>query len=158
MSRVGVPRIDQVNVVVGDVVAASQFLTDLGVDLPAAPEGWEAHHRSIPTATSLHGGHDRAEPAFDIDLDSNAFAQWWGALAPSFCGVVLNLRVDERSEVDHLYERAMAVGGTTLKAPYDAFWGARFAVVEGPGPIAVGIMSVPDAAHRTAPPDPSSLQ
>ncbi|MFP3906942.1 MAG: hypothetical protein ACLFRV_12245 [Acidimicrobiales bacterium] len=152
------PRVDQVNVVVGDVVGAAQFLADLGVDLPAAPEGWEAHHRSIPTATSLHGGHDLVEPAFGIDLDSNAFARWWGALAPSFSGVVVDLRVDERSEVDHLYERAISIGGTALKDPYDAFWGARFAVIEGPGPIAVGIMSVPDAAHRTAPPDPRSLQ
>lgn len=43
------PRVDQINVVVGDVVAAAQFLTDLGIELPAAPEGWEAHHRSCPT-------------------------------------------------------------------------------------------------------------
>lgn len=152
------PRVDQVNVVVDDVAAAAHFLTELGVDLPAAPEGWEAHHRSIPTATSSHGGHDRVDPAFDVDLDSSVFARWWGALAPSFNGVVINLRVDERSDVDQLHERAIAVGGATLKAPYDAFWGARFAVVEGPGPLAIGIMSVPDPALRTLPPDPSSLQ
>ncbi|CAN5545548.1 hypothetical protein BH20ACT2_BH20ACT2_01870 [soil metagenome] len=72
--------------------------------------------------------------------------------------MVINLRVDERSDVDRLYELALSIDGRSLKSPYDAFWGSRFALVEGPGPIAVGIMSVPDAAYRTAPPDPSLLR
>lgn len=154
---VGAPRIDQINVVVADVDAAARFLVGLGVDLPDAPGGWEAHHRSVPAATSLHGGHELVEPTFEIDLDSAVFAQRWGGLPPSFSGVVLNLRVDERIEVDRLHERALSFGGRSVKPPYDAFWGSRFAVVEGPGPLIVGLMSVPDPAHRSAPPDPASL-
>jgi hypothetical protein len=104
-----------------------------------------------------HVGHDLVEPAFGIDLDSSAFAQRWGGLAASFRGVVVNLRVDERTHVDRLYEQALPIGGRSVTSPYDAFWGSRYAVVEGPGPIVVGIMSVPDAAHRSAPPNPSSF-
>jgi hypothetical protein len=43
------------------------------------------------------------------------------------------------------------------QAPYDAFWGARYAVVEGPGPIMVDLMSGTDPAHRSAPPDVASF-
>lgn len=142
--------------VVPDVEAAARFLTGLGIDLPAAPEGWEAHHRAIPTATSVHSGHDLTE-RFGIDLDSSAFAELWGGLASSFTGVVVNLRVDERADVDRLHDLALSIGGRSLKGPYDAFWGSRFAVVEGPGPLTVGLMSVPDGDRRSAPPDPSSL-
>jgi hypothetical protein len=155
--RVSAPRIDQINVVVGEVEAAAQFLIGLGVQLHAAPPGWDAHHRTISTATSLHVGHELAEPAFGIDLDSSTFAQQWGGLAPSFSGVVVNVRVDERHVVDRLYDRALSIGGRSLKLPYDAFWGSRYAVVEGPGSIVVSVMSVPDAADRSAPPDRNSF-
>ena len=53
-----------------------------------------------------------------------------GGLDPSFTGVVLNVRVDERDEVDQLHDSAQAIGGRSLKSPYDAFWGSRYAVVE----------------------------
>lgn len=152
------PQIDQVNIVVGDVDGAARFLIQLGIELPVAPPGWGGHHRTVPSATSLHGGHDLAEPTFGIDLDSSAFAHHWGGLDPTFNGVVVNLRVDERFEVDRLHELACSIGGRSLKLPFDAFWGSRFALVEAPGPLAVGIMSAPDDEHRSRPPDPSSLR
>jgi uncharacterized glyoxalase superfamily protein PhnB len=71
--------------------------------------------------------------------------------------VVVNVRVDERHVVDRLYDRALSIGGRSLKLPYDAFWGSRYAVVEGPGSIVVSVMSVPDAADRSAPPDRNSF-
>jgi uncharacterized glyoxalase superfamily protein PhnB len=40
-----------------------------------------------------------------------------------------------------------------LQAPYDAFWGARYADVEDPNGIAVGLMSPISAEHRSQPPD-----
>lgn len=153
----GGPRIDQINIVVGDVDRAAKFLIQLGVDVPAAPHGWDAHHRAVPTATSTHGGHDLAQPAFGLDFDSSAFAHRWGGLDPSFNGAVVNLRVDERSDVDRLHELACSIGGLSLRLPYDAFWGSRFALLQGPGSLIVGIMSVPDDKHRSAPPDPSSF-
>ena len=152
------PRVDQINVVVSDVDAASGFLHELGVDVPTATAEWTAwdpHHRTVPAATSPQG--NETEPTFDIDLDSSAFARYWGGLPSSFAGVVIDLRVDERAGVDQLYERALSVGGRSLKEPYDAFWGARFAVVEGPGPLVVGLMSVRDPDHASAPPDPATF-
>lgn len=150
-------RIDQINLVVKDVEAATQFLIQLGLEIAAAPPGWESHHRTIPTSTSLHGGHDLDSPTFGIDLDSVVFAQQWGGLDPSCTGVVLNVRVDERDDVDQLHDSAQAIGGRSLKSPYDAFWGFRYAIVEGPGSVVVGLMSVHDPARRTSPPNPNSF-
>jgi hypothetical protein len=143
---VAAPRIDQINVVVADVAAATRFLVDLGVELPPAPPGWEAHHVNAPTA-----------PEFEIELDSGVFAQEWGGLPATFRGVVLNVRVDARGDVDALHRRAVSLGAQTLRKPYDAFWGSRFAVVEGPGPVALGILSPREADRMSAPPDPTTF-
>lgn len=116
------PRIDQVNVVVADVVAAVRFLADLGVDTPNTLAVWEQHHQPVSALTSPHGGHEHGEPTFGIDIDSSAFAQWWGGLPSSFTGVVMNVRVDERPDVDQLHERGVSSGGRSLKPPHDAFW------------------------------------
>ena len=143
------PRIDQINVVVPDLAAATEFLRGLGLDLPAGQPGWEAwdaHHREVATAAS-----------FALDLDSAKFAAHWGGLDRSSGGVVVDVRVDERTEVDRLHELALSLGARSVKAPHDAFFGSRFALVEAPGPLHVGLMSVRDEAHRSAPPDLASF-
>lgn len=138
-------RFDQVNVVVPDVRGAAGFLRALGAEVPEAAEGWaewEAHHVAFPTVAD----------GFDADLDSSAFASHWGGLPRDFVGVVVNLRVADRAAVDETFERAVALGAEGLRPPYDAFWGARYAAVRGPGPLAVGIMSPADPALRTESP------
>lgn len=39
-----------------------------------------------------------------------------------------------------------------LQPPFDAFWGARYAVIEGPDGVAVGIMSPVSPDERSPPP------
>jgi uncharacterized glyoxalase superfamily protein PhnB len=90
---------------------------------------------------------------FDVDLDSGAFARWWGGVPSDHSpGVVVNLAVDERRDVDRLHERAIELGAQELRAPFDAFWGSRYAVVLAPGPICVGVMSPRDMARSSPPP------
>jgi hypothetical protein len=135
----------QVNIVVPDVVGAAGFLRDLGAEVPEASDEWSewaSHHVSFPAV----------EPVFEADLDSPAFAAHWGGLPEDFAGVVVNLRASDRRAVDEAFERALALGAERLRAPYDAFWGARYAVVSGPGPTVVGIMSPADPASRGEPP------
>ena len=139
-------RIDQVNIVVRDAAATAEFLNGLGIPVPSTDSAWDAHHRNVP-----------ADSTFAIDLDSTAFAAHWGGLPTGYSGVVLEVRVDDRREVDQLHERALTLGARSVRAPYDAFWGSRFALVEAPGPAYVGLISVRDDAHRGPPPDPSSL-
>jgi hypothetical protein len=137
------PRFGSVNVVVTDVGAAASFLVALEVDLkPSLPE-WTTHHRSLDADVS----------SFDADLDSPAFAGWWGGVPEELVpGVVVNLRVDSRDDVDRLHRQAIGLGASELKAPWDAFWGSRYSVVLAPGPLCLGLMSEPDASRRTAPP------
>jgi predicted lactoylglutathione lyase len=143
------PRFGSINVIVDDVAAAARFLADLGVDFePTLPE-WASYHRSFAADVS----------DFDADIDDPSFATWWGGVprdgvAPPF---VVNLRVDSREEVDQLYRQGLATGAVELKAPFDAFWGARYAVMLAPGPLCVGVMSVPEPGRRTAPPPISAF-
>jgi hypothetical protein len=145
---VGGPRFGSINVVVDDVPAAAGFLSDLGVELEPAPAEWERHHRSLPASGS----------EADADIDSPAFAAWWGGVPDeSAPRCVVNVRVDGRDDVDRLYQHALDAGAVSLKAPFDAFWGARYAVVLAPGPLCLGVMSPPEQARRTAPPPISAF-
>src|SRR4051794_11716055 len=112
------PRIDQINIVAPDPRAAVAFLAALGVKVDRTLAEWEGHHRNLPVAGDL-----------EAELDSPAFATYGGGLPDGFSGVVVDLRVDERNEVDALYARALEAGATALRPPYDAFWGSRFATV-----------------------------
>jgi uncharacterized glyoxalase superfamily protein PhnB len=68
---------------------------------------------------------------------------------------VLGFKVDTRAEVDALVSALVAEGVAVQQEPYDAFWGARYAVVCDPDGNGVGIMSPVDAAFRHAAPSPS---
>jgi hypothetical protein len=141
--EVAQPRFGSVNVVVADVVAAASFLGALGVDLePTRPE-WATHHRSFDADVSN----------FDADLDSPAFAGWWGGVPGDMVpGVVVNLRVDGRDDVDRLHQHAIELGARELKPPWDTFWGSRYSVILAPGPLCVGLMSEPEKSRRSGPP------
>ena len=143
-------RFDQVNIVVPDVAGAAGFLRALGAEVQETSDEWAewaAHH--VGLSASAEG--------FDADLDSPAYARHWGGLPGDFVGVVVNLRANDRKAVDAAFERALSLGGEGLRVPYDAFWGARYAVVRGPGPIVVGIMSPSDPESRGEPPPVSDF-
>jgi catechol 2,3-dioxygenase-like lactoylglutathione lyase family enzyme len=137
------PVLDQVNLVVRDMDAALEFYRRLGVAIPDRDPAWDAHHRSANTPGGI-----------DFDLDSQKFGAMWnaGATGP---GPVLGFRVPSRASVDRLHAELTGAGYRSQQEPYDAFWGARYAVVEDPDRNAVGIMSESDEAYRTAPPDVS---
>jgi uncharacterized glyoxalase superfamily protein PhnB len=63
--------------------------------------------------------------------------------------VVVGFRVASRDDVDRLYADMTGAGYRGQQPPYDAFWGARYAVVEDPDGNAVGIMSPSDPDRRS---------
>jgi predicted lactoylglutathione lyase len=140
--------LDQINVVVSDLPTTVAFLEALGVAFSemTMPE-WLQHHRTIESTAD----------GLDADLDSSAFAAYWGGVPADWTGVVVTLRTPSRAAVDELFERAAASGATALRPPHDAFWGSRAAFIGAPGGIVVGLVSPGDAEHHTAPPDPTSL-
>ena len=54
--------------------------------------------------------------------------------------------------MDRLHAKLTALGHPSAQPPWDAFWGARYAIVEDPDGTHVGIMSPSDPARRRAPP------
>lgn len=141
------PRVtlNQINLVAAELPAVVEFYRLLGLEIAEVTPAWEAwkpHHRNA----NVVGG-----AKLDFDLDSLAFARMWGSDNVPV-GALLGFGVDSREGVDTLYERVTAAGYTGLRAPYDAFWGARYAVVLDPSGVAVGLMSSADPALRSAPP------
>ena len=140
-------HLDQVNIVVSDMEASVSFYRRLGLDIDDGGSGewapWAPHHRN-----------SRGAGGADVDLDSPAFASQWNQGWPGGTGAVLNFRVPNRGDVDRLYDELTGAGYTGQQEPYDAFWGARFAVVADPDGNSVGLMSPQDGAMRAAPPLP----
>jgi len=141
---------DQVNIVSGDPAASIAFYRRLGVEIPEASV-WR-------TATGIH--HVSAQRAdetseADLDIDSAAFARiWntgWRGRADLGGRVVLGFRLPSREAVDETYAELTGAGHRGLQPPDDAFWGARYAIVEDPDGIAVGLMS-PISPERKSPP------
>lgn len=98
----------------------------------------------------------KSEQGPTLDLDSAAFAQVWNtgwAGAVALAGrIVVGFGVASREAVDDTYADMTGAGYAGLQPPFDAFWGARYAVIEGPDGVAVGIMSPVSPDKRTPPP------
>jgi len=146
------PKFDQLNIVSGNVAASVAFYRRLGVDIP--------EERIWNTKTGAHHASGKSSAdgeALDFDIDSTAFAQKWNAgwKGRGNLGgrVVLGFGVPSRGRVDELYGELKAAGHAGLQEPFDAFWGARYAIIEDPDGIAVGLMSPMSAEFRSPPPE-----
>lgn len=138
------PEVDQFNLVVSGMAAAVAFYRRLGFTVPDTDPEWQDHHRTV------------AGQGLDVDLDSEAFARHWDRGWSGGMGV-LGVRVASREAVDALYAEVTGAGARSQQPPYDAFWGARYAVVEDPDGHPVGIMSPADPARRSDPGFPVAL-
>lgn len=138
------PVLDQINVVVRDMEAMTAFYRRLGVRIDDPPAPWDRHHRTAATPEGL-----------DLDLDSREFATVWNrGWSAADAGVVIGFRVADRDAVDQTYLDLTSAGYVGQQPPYDAFWGARYAIVEDPDGNSVGLMSPVDPARRASPPAP----
>jgi uncharacterized glyoxalase superfamily protein PhnB len=144
-------RLDQINIVSGDLDASIAFYRRLGVDIP--------EQRVWRTASGIHhvSAGETENSAIDFDLDSATFARIWNTGWQGRCDlpgkVVVGLKLSSRDAVDATYADLTGAGYTGLQAPYDAFWGSRYAVIEDPDGIAVGLMSPSSAELRSPPPE-----
>jgi uncharacterized glyoxalase superfamily protein PhnB len=146
------PKFNQLNIVSANLAASLEFYRRLGVEIPE-----EAVWR---TSTGIHHASAKApadEEMLDLDIDSIAFARKWNS---GWSGrddlkgrVVVGFHVPSRSGVDELYGKLTEAGYVGLQAPNDAFWGARYAVVEDPDGVAVGLMSPVSPELRSQPPE-----
>jgi uncharacterized glyoxalase superfamily protein PhnB len=89
-------------------------------------------------------------------LDSRALARTYNRgwqRNPGGGNVVIGFKLATRRSVDAICAKLAKAGHKVLQPPYDAFWGARYAVVADPDGNHVGIMSPSDPKKRRPPPE-----
>jgi uncharacterized glyoxalase superfamily protein PhnB len=144
MAEEDIPVLDQVNVISGDLQRSLDFYRLLGAVFP----------RPLPNSAGQLF-HVNSEP-YDgarLELDSVEFAPVWNAgwagRADLQGRIVLGFRIATREGVDQRFKSLTSAGYRELQPPFDAFWGARYAIVEDPDGIAIGLMSPIDPARKT---------
>jgi predicted lactoylglutathione lyase len=140
-----VPDLHMLNLVVHDIEASAEFYQRLGVVRPQGP------------AT---GGHValRMPSGFSLELDEAESAQLWHAgfrSDPASVSVVIGFALESREAVDDRYAELTSAGYQGRQPPFDAFWGARYAIVADPDGNDVGLMSPIEDSRRFSPPEQS---
>lgn len=115
-------RLDVIGLVVEDMPRSLAFYRHLGLDLPT-----EADHQPHVEA-ALPGG---LRLAFDTVETIRSFDPGWEPRKGSN-RVSLAFRVNAPADVDSAYDEVVALGYHGHKAPWDAFWGQRYAIVHDP--------------------------
>ncbi len=136
----------QINLLVSDMAATVEFYRLLELDFADAfewPAGSGAHHIDDITGDGVYMAFDDAPMA----------RIWAKGFDPGRRGgnVVVGLMVAARDDVDRLVERVRNAGHPVACEPYDAFFGARYAIVIDPDGNQVGLKSPIDDERRYIP-------
>jgi uncharacterized glyoxalase superfamily protein PhnB len=138
--------VSQVNIVAKNFDATLEFYRMVGLEIPAPmrqPEG------------ALHAEAKTSGGAL-LELDNEYLGRIYHAgvrsAEPQLCRVIIGVTLENREQVDSTYARLVAAGHRGRQPPYDAFWGARYAVVADPDGNDLGLMSPIDEKHRSWPP------
>lgn len=137
------PDLHMLNVVVRDMSASVDFYRQLGVVVPDDVDASGMH-----VQLRMPGG-------LSVELDTAESARIWHAgwrTDPASVSVVMGFALESREAVDETYGRLTAAGYLGRQPPFDAFWGARYAIVADPDGNDVGLMSPLDESRRTWPP------
>ena len=126
----------------------SPFYRRLGLTVLDTEPQWQGQHRNAVTPDG-----------FDLDFDSVEFAQQWNRGWPGGAGGttgVIGFSLPSREAVDATYADLTSAGYRGQQEPYDAFWGARYAVVEDPGRQRGGV-DEPDRRRERRCPEPADV-
>ena len=113
------PKLDAIGIVAADVQESARFYRLLGVDFPESEED----HIEASTPTGLRVMLDSVEMAKQFD------DQW---VQPQGRPIALAFLCESPDEVNATYERVVLAGYRSKNAPFDAFWGQRYATVLDP--------------------------
>lgn len=116
------PTLDLIGIVVKDMPAALKFYRALGLDIP--PEMDTEGHVEVKLANGLRLAWDTVEVIHSFDPD-------WQPPRGGH-GIGLAFLCDSPADVDAHHQRLSDMGYSIHKAPFDAFWGQRYAQVIDP--------------------------
>ncbi|MEP6985751.1 MAG: VOC family protein [Chloroflexota bacterium] len=115
------PKFDLVGLTVKDMKTSLDFYRALGLDIPEVP-ATEDH-------VEYKAGGIRL--AFDTAQLIQSIDPTWTPPAGGH-SIGLAFLCDSPAEVDATYQRLTSTGYEGHKAPFDAFWGQRYATVHDP--------------------------
>lgn len=124
------PRLDMIGLVVEDLPRAAAFYRLLGVDLDPEP-GRPYAEATLPGGIRLSLNH--------INMARQIHGDTW--VEPRGQRIGLAWHCDTPAGVDAVYETLTAAGHKSEKAPWDAFWGQRYAIVLDPDGNAVELFA-----------------
>ena len=135
----------KINIVARQFDDTLAFYRLLGLDI-SGDESSALRHVSVE--------HDGASFAIDNEALARFYsAEWRHATQPN--SVLITAQLASREAVDETYERLVQAGHRPLQAPWDAFWGARYAIVADPEGNSVGLESPRQDDKHTWPPTAS---
>jgi catechol 2,3-dioxygenase-like lactoylglutathione lyase family enzyme len=112
-----------IEIVVSDMAASLAFYRRLGLDVPAEAD-------TEPHVDADLGGGLRI--AWDTEDTIRSFDPGWTRPAKAGHRMALAFACDSPEEVDRSYADLTGAGYEGHLAPWDAFWGMRYAVVHDP--------------------------
>lgn len=110
-----------IDIVVADMAAALKFYRTLGLCAPQDQDDEDQVQVVTPGGATLGFVTERLVRQVNPD---------WAT--PVGQRVTFSCRCDSPEEVDNTYARVTAVGYEGRKAPWDAFWGQRYAMLSDP--------------------------
>jgi catechol 2,3-dioxygenase-like lactoylglutathione lyase family enzyme len=117
-----IPQLDLIGIVVEDMARSLTFYRQLGLDLPGDADTQPHVEVTLPGGIRLAWDTIDTIRSFDPDYQAPAGNSRIG----------LAFRLDTPAEVDATYEQLVAAGSHGYKAPWDAVWGQRYAVIHDP--------------------------
>ncbi|GAA2351005.1 VOC family protein [Dactylosporangium salmoneum] len=115
-------RLNVIGIVVADMARSLAFYRRLGLDVPASEDANPHVEHVLPGGVKL---------AWDTVATIHSFDPEW---TPPVGGgrIGLAFECDSPADVDKVHDELVAAGYDGHKAPWDAFWGQRYAVVHDP--------------------------
>lgn len=132
------PQLNVIALVVAHLGAAIDFYRRLGVDFAAGEA--DDTHVSAPLGGGIHLMLDSEESIRGM------YPDWAGSGAGR---VSLAVQLTTPADVDSCYT-ALAADGFGVRAPWDAFWGQRYATVQDPDGTPVDLYAELPPAGPTA--------
>jgi catechol 2,3-dioxygenase-like lactoylglutathione lyase family enzyme len=125
------PKLDMIGIVVSDMGRSLAFYRELGLDIP--PSADTEGHVEVTLPGGMRLGWDTEEVIASFD---ESFRPVTGAGR-----VGLAFLCDSPEAVDAVYARLVGLGYHGHKAPWDAFWGQRYALVDDPDGTEVSLFA-----------------
>jgi uncharacterized glyoxalase superfamily protein PhnB len=140
--------LNQLNIVAANYAAMIEFYRRLGAEIPegvTSPEGFRHAGVTFPNGMLLEIDNYKLAKIYN--------AGWRGPQRSN--PITIGFSLPTRNAVDEKYTELIDAGFKGRQPPYDAFWGARYAIVADPDGNDVGLMSPIDEGQRSWPPTES---